>query len=71
MFDKLYVVVDAITNRPQMAFEDRGEALAAIGALCPGDSPERRVAEVPMAWCQDSGMPGGMLASLLCGETDE
>ncbi len=70
MFDKLYVVVDAITNRPQMAFEDRVEALAAVGALCSGDSPERRVAEVPVAWCQ-SGTPGGMLASLLCGETDE
>ena len=70
MFDKLYVVVDAITTRPQMAFEDRGEALAAVGALCPGDSPERRVAEVPVVWCQ-SGTPGCMLANLLCGETDE
>ena len=66
LFQQAYTIVDSA-----IVGHYNGEAaLAAVGALCPGDSPERRVAEVPVTWCQ-SGTPGGMLASLLCGETDE
>lgn len=61
MYDKVYVAEDRITGKPLMAFEDRGEAVACVAALCRGEGAEERVSEVPLARSQR----GDMLADVL------
>lgn len=68
MYDKVYVVEDYITNKPRMAFGDRGEAVACAAALCRAEDAEGLVSEVPLARPQRAAGPADALSLVIALE---